>query len=316
MSSPMQDKSVKVLYIAGTGRSGSTLLSSILGEIDGFFSVGEINYMWDRSLKQDWLCECGVPLKECEVWGVVLNRAFGGTDRIETREDIHLHRGRKGTRMRHLPLMLMPGGERLLEHRLGNYLDSLDRLYRTIHSTTGCNVIVDSSKSPTYGRMLSRIPSLELYVLHLVRDPRATAHSFLRKKTEPSKKGSMYMLRSTPFESSVMWDAWNWAAERFGKHSPERYLRLRYEDFLDKPQKSLEQVLDLVRESPTRLPFLTDSEVELGVNHTISGNPNRFRTGVVELHRDEEWRTKMKSSDKLMVSLLTWPMLRSYGYRG
>ena len=38
----MSGERVKVLYIAGSGRSGSTILDRILGQLDGFFSVGEL----------------------------------------------------------------------------------------------------------------------------------------------------------------------------------------------------------------------------------------------------------------------------------
>jgi hypothetical protein len=37
----MEKQTVKILYIAGATRSGSTLLSRLLGEIDGFINVGE-----------------------------------------------------------------------------------------------------------------------------------------------------------------------------------------------------------------------------------------------------------------------------------
>ena len=36
---------VKVVYIAGMGRSGSTLLGSLLGQLDGFFFVGEFRHL-------------------------------------------------------------------------------------------------------------------------------------------------------------------------------------------------------------------------------------------------------------------------------
>ena len=35
-----------VLYIGGWGRSGSTLLSHLLGGLDGMVSVGELRYVW------------------------------------------------------------------------------------------------------------------------------------------------------------------------------------------------------------------------------------------------------------------------------
>ena len=48
--------STVVLYIAGTGRSGSTVLANILGEVDGVFAAGEVRYLWQRGLKEGRLC--------------------------------------------------------------------------------------------------------------------------------------------------------------------------------------------------------------------------------------------------------------------
>ena len=59
-----------VLYIAGTGRSGSTLLASILGEVEGVFAAGEVRYLWQRGLAERRLCGCGVPVRDCPVWTV------------------------------------------------------------------------------------------------------------------------------------------------------------------------------------------------------------------------------------------------------
>ena len=38
-------KPVKVLYVAGLGRSGSTILANTLGQVEGFFSGGELNFI-------------------------------------------------------------------------------------------------------------------------------------------------------------------------------------------------------------------------------------------------------------------------------
>ena len=42
----MREKKVKVLFIAGNGRSGSTILDVILGQLEGFFAVGELRRIW------------------------------------------------------------------------------------------------------------------------------------------------------------------------------------------------------------------------------------------------------------------------------
>ena len=48
--------------------------------------------------------------------------------------------------------------------------------------------------------------------------------------------------------------------------------------------------------------------------HSVSGNPNRFGTGEVELRADEEWRRAMRTVDRGLVTALTWPLLLRYRY--
>ena len=48
-----------VVYIAGSGRSGSTLLERMLGGLPGFVNAGEINDMFRRMARYDELCGCG-----------------------------------------------------------------------------------------------------------------------------------------------------------------------------------------------------------------------------------------------------------------
>lgn len=307
----MGDKKVKVLYIAGWGRSGSTILDNILGQIDGFFSVGELRYIWDRNLTENRLCGCGVPFKECEVWRRVLKEAFGEIHQINAYEIVRL---RGWARTRHLPLMLLPGGERLLTSRLGEYPTILEKIYRAIQSTTGSKVIVDSSKFPSYAWVLRTMPAIDLYVVHLIRDPRGVAYSWLRRKLQPSKGGPAYMERLNPVASSLIWNIWNLTIEALWRRFPYRYLMLRYEDFVDRPQEAVECILNLVQEKATHFPFIEGRKVALDANHTTSGNPSRFQTGTIELRPDMEWKEKMKQKDKAIVTMLTWPLLLRYGY--
>ena len=67
----------KVLFVAGTGRSGSTLLANVLGTVDGVFSGGEIRYLWERGLQDERLCGCGRAFLECPVWTAILHEAYG-----------------------------------------------------------------------------------------------------------------------------------------------------------------------------------------------------------------------------------------------
>lgn len=297
----------KVLYITGLGRSGSTILSNSLGQIDGFFSAGEICYIWRQNFLENRLCGCGRPFDGCPVWTKVVERAF--PDGVDAREMMRLQAA--GTRTRHIPLMLTEKGANTIIGRLGKWRDNTARLYDAVRSVTDSRVIVDSSKEPAYGYALSIIPGVDFRVLHLVRDPRAAAYSWLKKKPQPDSEDRELMHRFSPVKSAALWDTWNLSAEKLWRDG--KYLRVRYEDFITDPRTSFERILELLDEG-AELPLASDREVKLGVSHTVSGNPNRFETGNVALKPDRAWTKDMSPRDRNLVTGLTFPLLYRYGY--
>jgi hypothetical protein len=97
-----------------------------------------------------------------------------------------------------------------------------------------------------------------------------------------------------------------------------RRSRLRYEDFVYDPRFYLAETLIKVGfdDEAGSLPVVRGREISLSVDHTVSGNPSRFRTGNIELRPDEEWKVKMRGADKNVVTALTAPLLLKYGYLG
>jgi hypothetical protein len=247
----------------------------------------------------------------------VFEDAFGGFDAVDPREMIRLQN--LSTRTRHLPLVLTPSGRRLLASRVERYLGHLEALYHAIRDSTGCRVIVDSSKVPLYAYLLNTIPTIDVYVVHLIRDPRAVSYSWLKRRRLPplpDKDEPVYMDQYNPAKSSLLWVITNAAIEMFWRGESKRYLMLRYEDFVERPQQSLQRILELVHEHDNNpfLPFVAERTVELGTNHTTSGNPSRFKTGTLELRPDKEWVSQMKLRYKLLATVLTFPLLLRYRY--
>lgn len=303
----MNDK-IKVLYIGGAGRSGSTILGKILGQVDGFFSLGEICYVWVNGFIDNARCGCGAPFSECEAWQSISDELHKNPD-DEIRPDM-MDRLRYSS-MLQLPLAFIPGGKLLLRSRQKDYLYGLEKLYQAIQASSGCKLIVDVSKFPSYGYMLSLIPSIELYVVHLVRNPYAVTYSWLRKKRLAE---NVYMPRYNSLGSAIRWVARNLAPELLWSRNPKRYIRLHYEDFIASPKKTVENILNFIGTSTENLPFETAHEVNLKPDHMIWGNPNRFQTGTVKLRLDDEWRSKLKWSDKVIITALGWPLIIRYGY--
>jgi hypothetical protein len=298
----MGKKKIKVLYIAGATRSGSTLLSNILGEIDGFFNAGELIEIWDRG--QKWLCSCGSKVENCEVWKPVLNRVLAGKDQNNINEIIELRNQYAHTK-RVPQALIMDSAAKKLECRLKNYVDSISDLYQTIQSVTQSRVIVDASKNVGYAHILEMVPTIDLYMVHLIRDARATAYSWLKKKEG--------LWTANPLSTSLTWSIRNIVTEMLGKRIKERYIRLHYENFIQNPEQGILNVLNLFKETPYSLPFISEKSVKIGVCHGICGNPDRFNRGIIKLRIDRRWE-KMERMDKFLVNTLTWPLLKRYGY--
>jgi len=310
-----QHPEVKVLYIAGWGRSGSTILGRILGQVEGFCSVGELRYIWDRGVIENRLCSCGLPFHDCPVWREVIYQVLDANGRVDAERLIGLRDS--GLRTRHV--LLSPTGKSLQARvaRMGQYVESLERLYRAVKNVYQSRVIVDSSKFPSYAYLLQNVPGIRLYVLHLVRDPRAVAYSWASRRKPQLDRGEGIddlMTSRGPIESSLIWNEWNLAIEQVWRRKPERYMLLRYEDFVEKPRTHVEKILRSLGEE-AKTPFLSEREAWLEASHTFSGNPNRFRSGTVAIESDEEWRHKMSVARQATITALTLPGLTRYGYR-
>lgn len=82
------------------------------------------------------------------------------------------------------------------------------------------------------------------------------------------------------------------------------------------PQKSLTAILDMVNLPNAKLPLQGDHSILIEENHTLSGNPVAFKQGLIELKIDDEWRKRSFPANKMLTTILTFPLLYKYGYHG
>jgi hypothetical protein len=309
---PSLPTKLRILYITGWGRSGSTIVGEILGQLSGFFHGGEIRFLGERVWGDRYLCGCGEPLRECKLWLEV-------TAGLEKSEEAPVGRRLADlqlecARTRNLPSLLSQGHLRMARRQESRLVALLAKLYGNIMDVTGAKWIVDSSKAPSYGRVLEMIPGAELYVLHLIRDPRGTGFSWRKLKYDA---GTGHVLeRYGLFKNAVLWIVWNvfiealWAGGRGG----HKYLQLRYEDFAKRPRETLQAVLEFLGAPQGELPLISSRDVALSPSHTVAGNPLRLERGRATIVLDEEWRKAMKWHHKAFLLAMTWPLLLRYGY--
>lgn len=307
----------KVLFILGKGRSGSTLLDVTLGAVEGFFSLGEVWWAWgDQSQLDRKQCGCGRWVGECPIWQPALELSreiwaqdYGPPPSLSEVAGWH----RQVARWSRLPRAFLLRPQTLESWRAMNaWARYSGVLYGALARVTGARVLVDSSKWMGNPGPLGLVPGIDSRVLHLVRDPRAVAFSWRRQKEW--LPGERAMPRFGPIHSSVSWTARNVLAGYVAGRRAGHGMRLRYEDFTVRPREALERIFGFLGESPRTDPLRGERTVELGENHTAMGNASRFRTGEVVLDSDAEWVEAQGSRTRRLVTALTLPLLRRYGY--
>jgi hypothetical protein len=302
-------KKIKVLYIAGSSRGGTTLLDRLLGQVECFFSAGELMYVWERGFKGNQLCGCGKPFNECETWTGIVRRAFGDSLRDGDRLRSAIELTPSFVSLKRAPL--------LMTDRLNAFIDEfVNPLYSAMGESTGCKVIVDSSKTPFYLYVLSKSELMDLQVVHLVRDPRAVAYSWGRKKLWQEVSGrEEFFPRISALRTSLRWMVEHPLITRIGKSIRcGRYMLLRYEDLARSPKAAVKSVLDFVGVEDGLSFFTGEHRADLKHNHSVSGNPVRFKTGAIDIRYDDEWMRNICLTDRLTASLITYP-LRKRLYR-
>ncbi len=298
-----------VLYVAGSGRSGSTLLGNVLGQLAGWVHVGELRHLFGEGLRDKGLCGCGAPVPQCDFWTAVVQRAFGDAE-PDLAALIELQRA--ATSVRHALGPWRGGAEPGPAVR---FAEVIGRLYAAIAEVAGARVIVDGSKLPVFGRLATRAPGVQLRVLHLVRDPRAVAYSGVRRwrRADTERHGfarvaSMLRKRLQAVARDLLVELL-WRRDRRA-----RYRLLRYEDLVADPQAAIEAVAgDLGDVVPAGFVG-PERSVWIDACHAVSGNRMRSRTGRVVLASDDEWRTALGAGDRWITDLCTFPLRLRYGY--
>lgn len=314
-SAPATADRVKVLYVGGMPRSGSTLTDLVLHQLPGHVGVGELFYLWRNGIAHDGLCACGVGFTQCPFWTEVGRVAFGGWRNVDVERVLHLQD--RVDRTSRIPLLLSPYRPRGFAADLAEYTEVLQRLYEAVAAVSGEDVVVDSSKRPSLAYVLREMPGVDLSVVHVVRDPRGVAFSFAKHVALP--KGAALgdeMPRSSPRKVSRRWVTVNAMIAGLCRLGVP-VTRVRYEDLVRHPDRELRRVMGLTSRPATRGTFdhLATEGITVPRTHVVAGGRIRLVDGTLPLRLDEQWRRDMPVRSRRLVEVLTAPVRWMYGYQ-
>jgi hypothetical protein len=306
---------VRVVYVSGVGRSGSTLLERLLGQITGVTAVGEVVDLWSRGVVANERCGCSLPFDRCPFWTDVGAKAFGSWDRPAAAD----YAQTQASVIRHArPTWITAQPPRRERAQYEALVAALGRVYCAINEVADANVVVDTSKRAAYASLLAA-GGIDLRVVQLIRDPRAVVFSMEKVVERPHAKFVHdFMHHPSSIRAACEWVFFN-EANRVLTAKGIPVLQLRYEDLVTDPMGALDAVCDHAHiDKPTAATgpkISADGFVELPPSHALAGNPMRFDTGRLRIAADDAWRTDMRATDRYLTTVLTAPWLHRYGYR-
>ncbi len=253
-----------LIYVAGYGRSGSTILDTALASCVDGVGAGELNRVFECALR-DEPCECGAQLDECALWGTVMDQvsAAPGLDAAD-----------------HVTRAVEAGGS-VDDSLRSDYQALWQSVLSQVAKTE--SILIDSSKttrrSAARPAALHAISGHRMALIHLIRNPVNVLASTLKGTNEDLESGRRRGTLSrlvTGIRSMLGWVIANRNARQLQKTLPDvTYVRIRFEDFIEDPRRVLSDFFQTIGISAQtdHLPALPHHPDRPG--HGVSGN--RFR---------------------------------------
>lgn len=301
---------LRVVYISGYGRSGTTVLDILLAQHQAFTGGGEIDNLARRVWRNNEYCSCGLRVRDCKFWSDVVQRWVADRDPDFIDKYFSLQR-RVETIANTIRMLTGVRDSTVFEA----YAHQTVRLFDAIRSVSGTDVIIDSSKVPTRAFALAFIPNIDLHVIHVVRDGRGVAWSLLQSHKADLNAGLQRDIdpRSVVY-TAARWSTVNLATEALNwRVGPGRFTRVRYEDFTAEPASTFERIGQSLGYDLSHVGALIQGGKQISPKHQISGNRLRMQRSI-KVVQDESWRDHMPSRQQAVFGWLCGWLLKRYGY--
>jgi hypothetical protein len=301
---------IRVVYVAGSGHTGSTLLALLMDSHPEIACVGETSVkpkIRRRGDETAHRCSCGELVVDCTFWNRVADnvqaqgQAFGTSTwtndyrfehplarRVQNRACLSA----VGRQAVHWAARHLPGyRERVAQTDRVNLA-----FMRAVLQVSGAGVFGDTSKRLVRLVHLMRLPEVDLRLVLLVRDVRGYAASAKR--------------RGFPvFDAARTWQHDQRAFAAVARGLPaERVHRLRYEDLCASPQDTLSALWAFCGVGRFPAPELVDAR-----QHHVLGNSMRMG-GEIRIRLDQSWRERLDGNEAHRILEIAGETNRKLGY--
>jgi len=273
-----------IIYIAGYGRSGSTILDITMGSHPKVASAGELTYLFDELISSDAaqkkrICSCGEAYENCPVWGEVLAEL-----NLDIHEAARIIRGRDKRK-----LLLLPAAKAMGNGNGGHIRDDYAKITKNIFSAIAriqnVDYIVDSSKTAREAAYrpiaIAREAKLPVKVVHLVRSPVDTYKS-IAKIDNWKAEGHGRNLSGPTLRAIPGWLIANINAYRLKSIVGNKsYVLVKYENLISDPKTEYERMGNILGLDFSETVARILSEKPFRTGHNVGGNRVRLKKEII-----------------------------------
>ncbi len=173
----------ELVYIMGTGRSGTTILEILLSNSRDTISTGELTHVFRDGFQNNNNCSCAAKFSDCSFWSKV-EQGLNFTD-DSVKEGLLLNRSLE---WHHYFIPLFLGLHR--KKRIDRYIEKQKLLLHQIRLKAQVKTIIDSSKYPGRALLLSKIFGQKVKIICLTRSPSGLLNSFKKENKEQNSKST------------------------------------------------------------------------------------------------------------------------------
>lgn len=319
-----------LVYITGSGRSGSTLLDMLLSTHPDIAALGEV-HRFSMNLGMEavpYQCTCGEAIENCMFWRAVLdqirsdnldpyilkttwriNESIGvdqdGTNIVENvpsksflDSKINIFNVFLSFGMRKLILMLSP---LVLNFREGlKIANDSWYLYEKVCEAHNKKIAVDGTKTP--GRLLALMAfnryQTPVKVIYLCRDGRAVTHARMKRQgLNMNDAVKIWVMEHKKISIAL---------KRYKDNIP---LFIRYEDLCAETGIIMRKVFSYIG-----VRDLAQNESFRDSSHSLGGNPMRLRRSETKIVINEKWKSELSQEELDEFEKIGGKLNRELGY--
>ncbi len=297
---------MKVITIAGSGRTGSTLVSLLLSQHDDTFNMGQLRDFWTSFLRNE-PCTCGERLSNCAIWAPTVRKAFGPQPQARL---LKMHAGMSAFVNEAATLANWGDRQALgqLSSQHADYLNGLSDFLESVSEFTKSSTLIDSSKTPEIGLSYHLLSRVDARVINLVRDPRAVASSWEKKQDA-----------DVALRMSRIWVQRQVKLAKWAGTLGAKFALVKYEDFAHRPRSIVQQLMHWAELEKSVVHFDTEHHANVSwhrqhlfppANETVLSEKQTS----IDISEANAWRHQPNLNLHRSVIDMAGPLMSRLGY--